>query len=804
MARLPTPGSDDGTWGNILNDFLTQVHNPDGSLKPGSVSTASLGNGSVTTSSLADSAVTKVKLDPATQSTLSEVTSKYTKPPSGIPAADLTNAAQTNLTKAGTAVQSVNNKTPDGWGAVTLSASDVGAPTTLAGDQDVSVSNPATGQALIYDTTSSKWKNQALPSGPVTSVAGKTGAVTLAESDISNLTADMAAKTPTIRLISAGVGLTGGGDLSADRSLAVTYGASAGTAAQGNDSRITGAAQIANNLSDVASPSTALANLGGASIAVLTATNTNLAVLTLTATAVKTSSYAAAPQDLVLCDATTVGFTVTLPTAPADKTMVEVKKTDATLNIVTVAVGGSETFLSGGTTASLAVQGHAIQLRYQASTSKWITVTSDTPLAQLDLRYQNGAAALSPRPIHGVYQVLQQASNGTDTGVNTMVRRTLPAGIGLEGLRLRFTNSGCGSNGDLDGANSITVVSSIGLSPTGPWFPVRRNGSRTMVLEAGADVESDPLWVHVMPGGVYYEKTFLSVTSAQTWYAVTQPGAAGTDYWCSQSSSETDLSQSTAAFTTTTGTRPFSATTILAEQAPANRASVAIVGDSISGGVVDNSSLYSGFVLRALNGQLPYTRIAVSGSKVQNIIDPAVGRRRLTLIRGCNVANVMYGTNDIFTALRTQAQVQADLLTLWTILTNMGMRIFANTFTPQTTSTDSWTTAGNQTVKTGETVRVAINDWIRAGAPIDPITKTAVVVGTAGALLTGQTGHPLFSYFETADIAETGRNSGLWKVTGTANYATADGTHPTTAMYTLLSAAIVPATLRVAAAAPPS
>lgn len=32
-ARLPIPGSDDGTWGQILNDFLSQVHNSDGTLK---------------------------------------------------------------------------------------------------------------------------------------------------------------------------------------------------------------------------------------------------------------------------------------------------------------------------------------------------------------------------------------------------------------------------------------------------------------------------------------------------------------------------------------------------------------------------------------------------------------------------------------------------------------------------------------------------------------------------------------------------------------------------------------------------
>jgi hypothetical protein len=33
MARLPTPGSDDNTWGTLLNDFLSTEHNSDGSLK---------------------------------------------------------------------------------------------------------------------------------------------------------------------------------------------------------------------------------------------------------------------------------------------------------------------------------------------------------------------------------------------------------------------------------------------------------------------------------------------------------------------------------------------------------------------------------------------------------------------------------------------------------------------------------------------------------------------------------------------------------------------------------------------------
>src|SRR5947209_6945108 len=33
MSRLPIPGSDDSTWGNVLNDFLSVSLNSDGTLK---------------------------------------------------------------------------------------------------------------------------------------------------------------------------------------------------------------------------------------------------------------------------------------------------------------------------------------------------------------------------------------------------------------------------------------------------------------------------------------------------------------------------------------------------------------------------------------------------------------------------------------------------------------------------------------------------------------------------------------------------------------------------------------------------
>ncbi len=48
MSRLPQPGGDEGSWGQILNDFLGQAHNADGTLKDGVVGTAKLAPGAVT------------------------------------------------------------------------------------------------------------------------------------------------------------------------------------------------------------------------------------------------------------------------------------------------------------------------------------------------------------------------------------------------------------------------------------------------------------------------------------------------------------------------------------------------------------------------------------------------------------------------------------------------------------------------------------------------------------------------------------------------------------------------------------
>lgn len=67
------------------------------------------------------------------------------------------------------------------------------------------------------------------------------GNLALPQARVTNLTTDLALKADKATTISAGTGLTGGGDLSANRTLTVAYGSTASTACVGNDSRLSDA-----------------------------------------------------------------------------------------------------------------------------------------------------------------------------------------------------------------------------------------------------------------------------------------------------------------------------------------------------------------------------------------------------------------------------------------------------------------------------------------------------------------------------------------------------------------------------------
>jgi hypothetical protein len=117
MGRLPQVGGDDGTWGQVLNDFLDTAHNADGSLKASSISSA----GGQSTSDKGQ--------------------------PNGYAALDGSGKVPTS--QLPTLVTSVNGRTS----AVTLAAVDVGAYSTS--QIDTMMRN--TDAIILYNTGSSSY-----------------------------------------------------------------------------------------------------------------------------------------------------------------------------------------------------------------------------------------------------------------------------------------------------------------------------------------------------------------------------------------------------------------------------------------------------------------------------------------------------------------------------------------------------------------------------------------------------------------------------------------------------------------------
>ena len=75
MARLPIPGSDQGSWGNILNDYLSQSLNADGTIKNAVIGAGQIADNAITSAKIADGSISAAKLAVDVTNTRSDIRS---------------------------------------------------------------------------------------------------------------------------------------------------------------------------------------------------------------------------------------------------------------------------------------------------------------------------------------------------------------------------------------------------------------------------------------------------------------------------------------------------------------------------------------------------------------------------------------------------------------------------------------------------------------------------------------------------------------------------------------------------------
>jgi len=346
-------------------------------------------------------------------------------------------------------------------------------------------------------------------------------------------------------------------------------------------------------------------------------------------------------------------------------------------------------------------------------------------------------------------------SDGTVTGGTFKVQHQALADT--QDIRLVYGNWTWGISGETAGPSSLTVKASVQYPTNGGTpavYPVMFGGKRSVTIDPGALVVSDPVPLEVKKGDFIYSATYVTVPSAGQFplgvTAFVNIGEGG-----DESTSPVDKTLNPGSVTVQ-AMQVYSPLAILGHTA-SPIPSVMLLGDSIIEGYYEAPAYPDwGFGTRGLNGAyIPSINMGRSGDTAQGAVGFKARQFRMQVAGGFTHCAVEYGTNDLYANGRTLSQLKSDIQDLWSGCTMRGLKIIAMTLTPRTAAA----TDGSPPVDSGiEAIRVAYNDWIR--------TKPS----------------PVVLVWDTAKAVEANSSGVLTMDGGYWFHAfTQDGTHPTTA-----------------------
>jgi hypothetical protein len=225
VARLPIPGGDQGVWGDVLNDFLSQSLDEGGLLKDSAITSTQIAPGAIVDSNISSSAgITRTKLDGSVQTSLNRADSALQTAPvtsvvgrigdviltsTDVGLANVSNTSDANK-PISTATQTALNLKVASSSLSTVATSGLYsdltskptlAPVATSGLYSDLTSKPTLSTVATSGSYADLTNKPTIPTVPVTSVAGRTGDVILTSSDVGlanvNNTADSAKPVST-------------------------------------------------------------------------------------------------------------------------------------------------------------------------------------------------------------------------------------------------------------------------------------------------------------------------------------------------------------------------------------------------------------------------------------------------------------------------------------------------------------------------------------------------------------------------------------------------------------------------------
>lgn len=362
-------------------------------------------------------------------------------------------------------------------------------------------------------------------------------------------------------------------------------------------------------------------------------------------------------------------------------------------------------------------------------------------------------------------------------------RRSMRVVTSGSDLVLTFGNWANVNGTRTDGPNAITVTASLQLPDGTPLVPLYFRGARAVAIDPGGVATADSLPVEIIAGTVVQVLTSVSVPDGGKWpLGLAATGTIGDSLLTitgtpdgihppnNEGEGTGDVTVTPGNTTGTTGGFGYGPQSLVGYPKPgvAVPRTWIIAGDSYTVGGGDNAQDI-GYVYRWLltNGPYGYFIVGAGNSNATYLLGNS-GRAPMTPIVAGSVTDcwLAHGTNDRLGSTSDRTNYQQRLISEALRFSSRKIRVYVPTIAPRTSSTDNWVTAANQTPLANESDRLTWNAWIRAGLPINATTLAPVTVGTSGALLAGQAGHPVALWLELADLIESARDSGAWRGAG--------------------------------------